>query len=284
MKNTVLKLTAFAAGCLAAFSSFAQDVAVRAADTLHFLAFSHVAMTGGILGLNKLPTAADFDSRRVTNMGQSEIVRQRFYDSLLFPAAGAQTLSFFSTPVGSGITSAPGGTVGTTKTLWDTNLVLPNQLPSGVQFLIESIELIFLPGTVSTANTFTMATPAFGNAVATATMLTAMNDTYTFYNSGLLELNILSKNYLREMTQAFPPKASFEARAGGFSNSATTMAGSAGYGRQQGRAYYLDPEISLQPAVNFSVSLTYPAAVAPPSGFNGRVTCVLDGYFMRASQ
>jgi hypothetical protein len=40
----------------------------------------------------------------------------------------------------------------------------------------------------------------------------------------------------------------------------------------------------LQPAVNFEVLIRYPAAVATPSGFNGRIGVILDGYFMRASQ
>ena len=32
------------------------------------------------MAMDFLPTAADFNSRRVTNPSQSEVVRQRFYD------------------------------------------------------------------------------------------------------------------------------------------------------------------------------------------------------------
>ena len=42
--------------------------------------------------------------------------------------------------------------------------------------------------------------------------------------------------------------------------------------------------MTLQPAVNFDVTLRWPALVATPSGFNGRVGIILDGYLMRASQ
>ena len=52
--------------------------------------------------------------------------------------------------------------------------------------------------------------------------------------------------------------------------------------RAAGRPYYIDPSISLQPAVNFEVVIKWPAAVT--LSFNSRVGVILDGYFMRASQ
>jgi hypothetical protein len=101
----------------------------------------------------------------------------------------------------------------------------------------------------------------------------------------MLELNILSKNYLRETPMiAFPPKANFDLSVGVSTNSATTSAVQTGNMKASGRPYYISPEIALQPAVNFEVVIKYPAAVATPSGFNGRVGVILDGYFMRASQ
>jgi hypothetical protein len=51
-----------------------------------------------------------------------------------------------------------------------------------------------------------------------------------------------------------------------------------------GRPYYIEPRITLAPAVNFQVVLSWPAAVANPSTFNARVGVYLDGYMMRASQ
>ncbi len=67
--------------------------------------------------------------------------------------------------MGQGITSALGGTVGTGKTLWDTNLELPNTLPSGKAFMIESIEVLFFAGSVSTTNTNTIVAPTVFAAV-----------------------------------------------------------------------------------------------------------------------
>ena len=235
--------------------------------------------------MERLPTAADFNARRVTNPNQSEIVRQRFYDYQLYATAGTTQLTFFSAPVGQGLTTALGGTAGTAKTLWDTNLELPNTLPSGKAFMIESIEVLFFPGSVATANTYTVASPALFNATAAAAVQSQLADVNSFYQSGMLELNILSKNYLRETPMiAFPPKANFALDAALASNSATTALNGAVNMRASGRPYYLEPTIALQPAVNFEVVIRYPAAVATPSGFNARVGVILDGYFMRASQ
>ena len=235
--------------------------------------------------MERIPTAADFNSRRVTNPSQSEVVRQRLYDYQLYPTAGTTQLAFFQQPIGQGITSAIGGTVGAGKTQWDTNMELGGTLPSGKAFLIESIEVVFFAGSVSTSNTYTPIKPLEFNATASATVGGQLADVNTIYQSGMLELNILSKNYLRETPLiAFPPKTQFNLYVGIASNSATTAVNVAENMRAAGRPYYIDPTIALQPAVNFEVLIRFPAAVATPSGFNGRIGVVLDGYFMRASQ
>jgi len=230
-----------------------------------------------------MPTAADFNSRRVTNPGQSEIIRQRLYDYQLYAYAGTTQLSFFQQAVGSGLTSAVSATVGAVKTLWDTNMTLPGSLASGSAYMVESIEVVFFPGSVQTANTYTPIGMSVFNATASAAVNAALNDTNTFYQSGLLEFNILSKNYLRETPLlAFPPKANFALDAAVASNSATTAEVALAQARAAGRPYYIDPAISIQPAVNFEVVLKWPAATA--LAFNARVGVILDGYFMRASQ
>lgn len=230
-------------------------------------------------------SVADFAANRVTNPGQSEIVRQRLYDYQIYATAGYTQLSFFQQPIGQGITSAIGATVGSGKTLWDTNMELGGQLPSGKAYLIESIEVLFTPGTVSTANTYTQAGFVAFAAVASITVGNWVNDVNTFYQSGLLELNVLSKNYLRETPLlCFPPKAHFDLSAAIASNSATTSEVGQTFAKASGRPYYVEPRVTLQPAVNFDVTLRWPALVATPSGFNGRVGVILDGYQMRASQ
>lgn len=235
--------------------------------------------------MDRIPTAADFESRRVTNPAVSEIVRQRFYDYQLYATAGVSQMTFFSAPVGQGITTALGAVVGTTKTLWDTNLELPNTLPSGKAFMLESIEVIYWPGSVSTTNTYTPANVSVFAAANAAAVAGSSNDVNTFYQSGMLELNVLSKNYLRETPLvAFPPKAYLGGDFALATTSATAGEVAQTVTKSTGRPYYIEPEIALQPAVNFEVVLKWPAAVATPSGFNARVGVILDGYFMRASQ
>jgi hypothetical protein len=117
-----------------------------------------------------MPTAADFNARRVTNPGQSEIIRQRLYDYQLYANAGTTQLSFFQQPVGSGLTSAIGSTVGAVKTLWDTNMTLGGTLPSGQAYMVESIEVVFFPGSVTTANTYTPIGMSTFNATAAASV------------------------------------------------------------------------------------------------------------------
>jgi len=231
------------------------------------------------------PSAADFDAGRVTNPGQSEVIRQSLYDFQLYPTAGQTQLNFFSQPAGQGLTSAVGATAGAAKSLSDTNLVLPNQLPSGSAFMIESIEVFFYAGSVSTANTYTPANISLFAAVSAAAVAGQLNDVNTVMQSGLLELNILQKNYLRETPlQRFPAKTGIDGNFAIASNSATTAETALANARATGRPYYIDPPVTLQPAVNFEVLLKWPGVVATGSGFNARIGVVLDGYTMRASQ
>lgn len=271
-------LTSLMALCVSAIASAGQ--------ALHDALFKHMCSTGLVLRAGDgIPSAEEFNSYRVTNAGQSEILRQRLYDYNLYPTAGVTQLSFFSQGPGQGITSALGSPVGSGKGFWDTNQEMPNTLPSGKSFMIESIEVLFFPGSVATANTYTPANISVFAAVAAAAVAGAANDVNTFYQSGMLELNVLSKNYLRETPLvAFPPKAQLDTSAGVASNSATTAEVAVSVTKAVGRPYYLEPRITLQPAVNFEVKLSWPAVVATPSGFNARVGVILDGYLMRASQ
>lgn len=226
-----------------------------------------------------------FQANRVTNPNFAEIVRNSLYDSLLYPTAGQTQLSFFSLPIGQGVTSSLGATVGTSKTLNDTNLVMANTLPSGLEVLVQSIEVLFLPGSVSTANTYTPANISLFNATAAASVAGSANDVNTFYQSGRLQFQILQKDYLMEAPLLkFPPKAMLDLQGAVASNSATTAEVALTLVKATGRPYFLDPAVTLLPSVNFAVNLLWPGAVATGSGFNGRVEVTLDGLFKRAGQ
>lgn len=222
---------------------------------------------------------------RVTRPGQNEIVRQSFYDFQIYPTAGVTSLSFFQQPKGAGQASYQGATAGTTKGIWDTNMDVQGMIPAGKIFRVESIEVPFFPGSVSTANTFVPANVIAFAAVAAQTVQGLVQDVYNFYHSGALQFFILSKSYLDEAPLGrFPPKTHYQTNVAIATNSATTSELAAAGAYMVGRHYKLDPEITLTSVQNFSVNLTWGAAVATPSGFNGRVGVILDGILERASQ
>jgi hypothetical protein len=240
------------------------------------------------------PSIAYLRRFAVNKPGQPEVIRQRFYDHLIYGQAGTTQLNFFQTPVGQGVTSALGAVAGTAKTLADTNMKLAGQLPALLNFVIQSIEVTFEPGSVSTANTFTQVKPGIGAGIADAAAAQAIlekgNDADTFYKSGWLELNIGSKNYLTEAPiGAFPPKVQTVAMAAlaeatgttalAFGNALTVVKVN-----KAGRPYFVDPAISLMSNQNFVVSLNWPGVVAMPSGFNARIGVILDGFTYRAAQ
>lgn len=232
-----------------------------------------------------MPTREDFNRGRVTNPDQSEVIRKRYYDYLLYPTAGLLQMNFFSQQVGAGLTTAVGAAAGTTKTLADTNLELANTLPSGIEFLVESIEIVFDPGSVSTANTYTPANVSLFAAAAAAAVAGQLNDVNLILQSGIVQLKVLSKPYMTETPiRSFPPKTRLSVDSSMASTSATQGQNAIASGKADGRPYYMEPPITLQPAVNFNLFIGWPGLVATPSGFNGRLGVIFDGYEMRASQ
>jgi len=235
--------------------------------------------------MDRIPNAADFEAYRVTNVNSQEVIRQPLYDYNIYPGAGSQSLTFFQTPVGQGVTSALGATAATPKTRSDTNMDLAGQLPSGLQYMIEGIEVFCYPGSVATANTYTPATITFFAAAAAATVGGQVNDSNTFYQSGLFILNVLAKAYLTVTPLIqFVPRASFDLSAAVATNSATVGEVGTAVLRPGGEPFMLTPPVAIFPAVNFSAQVTWPAVVAMPSGFNARVGVQFNGYMLRAGQ
>lgn len=237
------------------------------------------------MNFSDIPSNAAFQAARVTLPGQSEIVRQRLYDYQVYATAGVNQMSFFQNPIGQGITSTLGGVVGTQKTYGDTNMNIGGQLPSGMSYLVSSVEVQFFAGSSAGANTYLPANVSLFAAANAAAVAGALNDVNTFYQSGFLEFNILQKNYVRETPLlTFPPRNTLSFSTALASTSATAGEIATVFGRADGATYEIPGGILLQPAVNFAVTLNWPAGVATPTGFNGRVGVILDGWVSRASQ
>jgi len=221
---------------------------------------------------------------RVTVPGTREGVRWSFYDSALYPLAGTPRIDFFQLPQGQGFTTAIGGVAGQPKSIHDTNMDLQGALPRFQDFQLESLEIGWYSGSSNVANTFVTASGFNVHAApVVAADITDANDEFQFRRSGALILSITSKDYLREAPlDRFPKKTHYG--YGGFSDGAganTVVGASVDI---NGRPYFLDPFLMLLSNQNFMVSLTWPALVPTPSGFNARVMCTMEGILYRNAQ
>lgn len=240
---------------------------------------SQAGLTGGDYSLDTL------NAYKINRPGAGEAVRQRLYDFLLYPTAGQNQLTFFALQLGQGITSAIGAVVGSAKTYADTNMEVSGSLPRPKSYLLESIEIVFEPGSSAAANTFLQATPNQFVAVAANAQLAQLADVNIIRISGWFELYIGSKTYLWEAPLGtFPPKVRMEMDVAIASNSATTSEVAAVTAKWGGRPYYMDPPITLESMQNFAAYLKWPGLVATPSTFNGRIGVVFDGVLFRLSQ
>lgn len=210
----------------------------------------------------------NIDRYRVNRPGAQEYTRQTLYDFQTYANAGQQQLLFFQVPKGQG-----------GKTIADTNMEAAGSLPSPKLFKVESIEILFYPGVLPVTLAAALAESEFAN------------DVYTVAKSGSLKFFIGSKSYLEEAPIGrFPPKCRLETDFSvALQRSQTTAADaedqiSMDYAAFAGRPYRIDPEIVLEPTQNFSIELNWPAAVALPSGVDGRIGVVLDGILIRNSQ
>lgn len=218
---------------------------------------------------SQIPSMTQLQTYSVNRSGEAEGVRQTLYDFQTYAAAGQTSLSFFQTPVGQ-----------SGKTYADTNMTSAGLLPNPQKFLIQSIEIFFFPGVLNV------------QAEKTALPLPPsqfINDVAAVNQSGWLELNIGSKNYLREAPLGvFPPKthllatgAIAESIGSGASGSSMNMISSASFG---GRPYFTEPPLLLEPTQNFIVTLNWASSVALPSNVAARIGVKLDGYLYRLSQ
>lgn len=222
---------------------------------------------------SQIPSLDSLMQYDVNRRGDYEGIRQTFYDSQNYVAAGQLQQQFFQVPLGQGTTTAPGATGA--KTFNDTNMQSAGQLPQPQHFLVESIEIKLYPTPFPTTADATDP-PAIANFV---------NDIYEISKSGDLDFFIGSKSYLREgPLDRFPPKTKLDGWSSIHFNEATAtdLSISNEYATVVGRPYYLDPPVLLVPNQNFNVSLNWGALV--PVSAIVRVFVILDGLLYRQSQ
>jgi hypothetical protein len=220
------------------------------------------------MNTSNVPSLTDLQKYDVNRRGQYEGIRQSYYDFQTYALAGQTSLSFFQVPIGQ-----------SGKTIADTNMRNAGMLPQPINFLLQSIEIVFLPGILPGTHVTTIAETEF------------TNDVYTVAKSGSLELFIGSKTYLEEAPLGrFPPKTRLTVEGSHAISELQAAAAdseiqvSTDYAAFIGRPYIMDPPLLLVPNQNFEISLKWPAAVALPSGVNGRIGVIMDGLVYRQSQ
>ncbi|WP_374334447.1 hypothetical protein [Leeia sp.] len=192
------------------------------------------------------------------DLANSEVTELDLFDTLPYSSTGEALLTFFQK------TNAQDG-----RTKHDSNMVMSGQLPAPQRFLIEGIEVDFIPG-VDIARKPATDEDAFKARA---------NDVASFYQSGLLELSIGAKVFVQNgPLKEFPPTTFLEA-----ANAAATKI-VIDATRAAGDPCRLSIPHLLVPGVNFKVDLSWKDRVALPSGQGGRVICRLKGYMLRPKQ
>lgn len=206
-----------------------------------------------------MPPGGDARKRySVNKRNQQEIIWQSLYDSGTYLLAGQSQLTFFQIPNGSG-----------GKTFEDTNMEAAGQLPSPQSFLCTGISVDMFPAALP------------GRFAVAGALATNLNDIYEVFQSGFLEFNIGSKNYLREAPVGKFPS---QYRIAGVTALATGLLAESlvtDYASVAGVPFNIIP-FTIPQTQNFKVTLNWDTNVAITADMPIRVN--LHGFLYRDAQ
>jgi hypothetical protein len=203
-----------------------------------------------------------------------DVIVEPRYDTNTILAAGALTLSYFTVPVGQGLSAYAGA--GVAKSYSDTNMDLAGQLPAGYNFKVLGFRIM----------------PAFwvGSALGAASIIGQLWDSNTWSHGGLCTFTIGSKPFLRVPIDTIPAGMGSAGYGGSFTGQFT---GAASHGVPQlSNAFTIGKQpLDLASTQNFNVTLSWPLVTANTSAFSGHqpaaglpVRVFLDGYLYRLVQ
>lgn len=221
-------------------------------------------------------TKAQLAEHRTTVGNVQDVIWAPLYDFAQYVGTtGHLAISFFTTPVGQGTTSAPGASGA--KSIADTNLTAAGQLTKGNEFYMTGQEILFFPGT----------DPGRGAQVTPTLLGDFLNDTWVISKSGVLTLSVGSnRTYIQDgPIGMFPPVtrlAVASALAGTSGATATGSSDEVTYSVMGGEPYAITP-IYIESNQGFQETLTWPAAVTL-SGGNARIGSRMRGYLIRDAQ
>ena len=204
-----------------------------------------------------------------------DVIWDPLYDFAAYPSAGTLQISFFSTPIGQGTTTAPGATGA--KTEADTNMDSAGQLGKGNNFYVTGIELPFYPSNIPGAGGLTITdVGAFVNTM------------YNVGKSGYVTLKVGSgRQYLQQgPLMNFPPStrlavATSMAAAG--NTAVATNVGEVNYAVWSGEVFTIVP-LLLDANQVFTFTANWPALVAAAGPAAHRLGARLRGYKIRNAQ
>ena len=231
------------------------------------------------------PSLQQFVRNLVADPRSVEIIKQPLYDYLVYPTLGsASPFSFFSVPQGQGISSSSGNAANT-KGIADTNMQLAGALGQPQAYWVESIEFDVQPGSVATANTYVIQVPSAFAAANAATVQAGENDVNAILSGGVLQFSVSNKDYYTEgPLLRFPTQRGFALDAAVATTSATAGEVVKAKLRSVGAMCEIDPGVSIAAQQPFGVRVSFPTAIATPSGFNARIGVILNGWLIRPVQ
>lgn len=209
-------------------------------------------------------------------LSDMDVIWDPLYDFSGYTASTGHTqLTFFSTPVGQGTTSAPGATG--QKTLADTNMETANQLGKGNQFYMTGLEVLFYPGV----------DPGRGG-LDVADVGEFVDDVYNIGKSGVLTFQVGSgRVYIQQgPLMLFAPSTRLAVQSAITTTQAVTATSGfaeVNYATFSGEVYTIVP-LLLDANQTFNCNITWPAAVILPSAANARIGLRLRGYRIRNAQ
>lgn len=213
--------------------------------------------------------------RHASSLDTKDVIWNPLYDYQSYGTQGSTQFTFFTTPIGSGTTSAPGATGN--KTIADTNMRAAGQLTKGNAFFMTGFEVILFPGAASTFGP--------GETTTEANAGRFCNDVYAIGKAGTAVLTVGSdRKYIEDgPLNMFPPVTRLALAAALAIAATSTAMNQVDYAAWSGEPYTIVP-VYIDSNQGFQVAINFPVAVAPPSAIAPRLGARLRGYLIRNAQ
>lgn len=216
----------------------------------------------------------------ISMLQTQDVIWSPLYDFQDYGTAGSTQYTFFTSPIGSGTTSAPGASGN--KTIADTNMRAAGQLTKGNAFFCTGVEALLFPGAATTFGPGETTTDANAGRFA--------NDVYRIGKGGVLTVTVGSdRKYVEDgPLNQFPPVTRL-ALAAALSNTldsdstAASTLQQVNYASWGGEPYSIVP-LYLDSNQGFQATVNFPVAVAPASAITARFGLRLRGYLIRNAQ